>query len=475
MPVTPAGALLERGRPAVAHTQRYVSAAARLGYRHPDLTGHDRRLLDEYDREDGLDLAALDRDCALLWSAAAVADDAVATERRLAAELAGAWSGPAAQAVTDFLRRHREAAQQVAAAMRAAAAACAALRDGLGMAVAAKADTAAAIDDRVADRRPVWLAAADAVVRGPGDRRAEEVVAGEITGYLQAEIGTDWAAAMREARTAIADGYRGALDRIAATGAAGFALPGLAPAEPDPIAAVAASWPVADRPPAVAVEPAPFAGAPEPGPSPGTAPVGAGPDVPAVPADPVAAQAPGWADPAGGWTGDGASAGVAGPGILPMLGRLLGASLAALFGTTGAPGPDPDDPGADDDPGPDAEDPDPGADDPEAVRPDPGEDHRDAEPGHPGTVLDTDTDTDTAPATPADTEPGPPEPAGGPPVDPVPVAPPADGPPTPPETEPPSSTDSLSNRPAPAGPETAGTDLRTPCQTAADELPQAGA
>ena len=57
---------LAEGRPAVERTQTYVGACHALGYQHPDLTAHPAQIRDWYDSEEGLDLRALDRDCAEL-------------------------------------------------------------------------------------------------------------------------------------------------------------------------------------------------------------------------------------------------------------------------------------------------------------------------------------------------------------------------------------------------------------------------
>ncbi|MBZ4571421.1 hypothetical protein GBO17_23490, partial [Mycobacterium avium subsp. hominissuis] len=58
-----AGRLAE-GRAGVEHTQTYVQACHALGYQHPDLTAHPAQVREWYAGEDGLDLRALDRDCA---------------------------------------------------------------------------------------------------------------------------------------------------------------------------------------------------------------------------------------------------------------------------------------------------------------------------------------------------------------------------------------------------------------------------
>lgn len=89
-----AGRLAE-GRDAVAHTQAYVSAGSRLGYRHPDLTGYEGQLTDRYDSEAGLDLRLLDTDCAALAALAEAGEDALRRQRGQLVDLAAAWRGRA--------------------------------------------------------------------------------------------------------------------------------------------------------------------------------------------------------------------------------------------------------------------------------------------------------------------------------------------------------------------------------------------
>ena len=65
-----AGRLAE-GQPAVEHTQTYVRACQVLGYHDPELTSRPTQISDWYDSEEGLNLRALDGDCAQLRAAAA--------------------------------------------------------------------------------------------------------------------------------------------------------------------------------------------------------------------------------------------------------------------------------------------------------------------------------------------------------------------------------------------------------------------
>lgn len=72
---------LAEGRPAAEHTQSYVRACHLVGYQHPDLTAYPAQIHDWYGSEDGLDLHALDADCAQLRAAASVLMEALRMER----------------------------------------------------------------------------------------------------------------------------------------------------------------------------------------------------------------------------------------------------------------------------------------------------------------------------------------------------------------------------------------------------------
>ncbi len=143
-------ARLAEGRPAVEHTQTYVDACHQLGYQQPDLTAHTSQVLDWYDAEAGLDLRILDDDTGALRAAVNAIEEALWVQRTQVTELAAAWGGPGADSATRFLRRHSDAAAEVAAHVRVAAEDCAALRDDVWQAVDGKAATAVAIDERTA-------------------------------------------------------------------------------------------------------------------------------------------------------------------------------------------------------------------------------------------------------------------------------------------------------------------------------------
>lgn len=162
---------LAEGRIAVEHTQAYVRACQVLGYHHPDLTSRPSQVRDQFDSEDGLDLRALDRDCAQLRAAGEAITEGLRMQRAQAAELAVAWTGPAGEAAGRFLQRHCDAANMVATEVRAAAQRCESLRDNLWYLLDSKVASAIAIDDRSQAQRADWLTAAAVVTSGSGSVR----------------------------------------------------------------------------------------------------------------------------------------------------------------------------------------------------------------------------------------------------------------------------------------------------------------
>lgn len=422
---------LAEGRPAAAHTQSYVGAAHLMGYAHPDLTSHPGQVWDYYDDEDGLDLLVLDADCAGLWAAVTATEAALATQRAQAAELAAAWSGPGSEAAAGFLQRHCDAAAAVADAVRAAAEGCSALRDTLWQLVDTKVSAAVAIDDRRVTQRPVWLAAAQTLTTGAGDRTlAEQVVDQQVKPYVDNDIRTDWLTVMQTTRAAIAASYDTITDGLAAAPPARFEIPGdFGPRHqvlPDARTDLGGSCaPVAPAP-----APAPVTPAPAPAPAPAAVTPAALPDDAVIP--PPAAGSD-WGAPFGG----GVPAGTAGTAGFGGLGRLIGDTLGGLLAQPSAGLDDTAfDPVLDDDPD-------------EHLSDDPADDLADDPADDPADERDAGADED-------------------PPGDPVEEVGAVD--PAPPDASaPPPATDAAVVEPHPdaAAP-------RTPCETAADALPQAG-
>lgn len=325
---------LAEGREAVAHTQTYVSACHRLGYRNPDFTGYDGQLTEMYDGESGLDLQALDADCAALGALAAEADDALRLQRGQLTELAQAWRGPGAETAADFLRRHCDAGAELTARLRAAAAGCEVLRDELWRLVDTKVAAVQAVDDRA--QRPVWLAAAHAV--SSGDQHAVEVIEKQVIPYVDNDVRGQWLTAVRSARDGVAAAYAAAASAVDPGPGLVFAVPGdLGPAvqydEPAGVAAVAP----ADAPAMLAATPPDAPGVPAASRA-ALTPEAPLDDMPADLGVPPGLGLP--ADlglPSGGLPGGGLG-GL--PGGLGGLGGLI-PRLADAFGDTGGPFDDP--------------------------------------------------------------------------------------------------------------------------------------
>lgn len=221
-PFDVAGRLAD-GRPAVDDVEEYVAACRRLGYQHPDLTTHTAQVRDWYCGEDGLDVRALDSDHGALAAAASAAEDAARMQADLMADLDAAWSGRGATAAHEFLWRSCQSATSVSVSVRAAADAVAALRDALWQAVDGKVLATEAV---VSEHRADWLAAATTVRTGVGDvAAASELIGLEVTPFVDLEVGAEWVAAMREAASAVDAAYDAALGRIAAPVAV-FGVPG---------------------------------------------------------------------------------------------------------------------------------------------------------------------------------------------------------------------------------------------------------
>ncbi|OBJ31240.1 hypothetical protein [Mycolicibacter heraklionensis] len=255
---------LAEGREAVMHTQTYVSACYRRGYRHPELTGYDGQLAGRYDSEAGLDLQSLDSDCAALNALADTADDALRIQRQQLVELANAWRGPGADVAAEFLRQHCDAAAQLTTRLRAAAAGCGVLRDELWRLVDAKVAAMVAVDERVGAHRHSWLAAAHAVSSGAGEEGAAEVVDKQVIPYVDNDVRGEWVTAIRTAQDGIAAAYGAAIAAAEPGAGVVFAIPGdlgpvhrpevAAPAVPVPIAPIAGPL---DVPPAQTAQVAP--------------------------------------------------------------------------------------------------------------------------------------------------------------------------------------------------------------------------
>jgi hypothetical protein len=469
---------LAEGRLAVEHTQTYVRACQTLGYEQSDMTSHPSQIRDWYGSEDGLDLHALDRDCAQLRAAGAAVMEGLRIQRAQVAELTAAWTGLGGEAAVAFLQRHCDEASVLATEVRAAAQRCESLRDNLWFLLDSNVATAIAIDDRTQPQRPAWLAAAAAVTTGAGDRpTAEEVVQQQMKPYVDNDIRNDWLTAMRSSQAGVATSYDMVIDRMAAVPPAHFDIPadlvpGRAPFQPAPPSAPAETGaitpaaavpptvaPAAAMPPAIApaaaippVDPAPAPSSTPPAPASSTTPAPA-PDLGTAFGD-ASTMPAGAGDLGGGLSGLGGLGGLASR-IVDAMGGLLGSAAdqftnpSALDDALG--GKDPFDK--------DAVDEDP-------FHPDDENDDADDKPDTEAEESDEPEETEKADGDrPVD---GPPAVEAASPVG----APPSAETPPPADTPPPVDAPPPAVAPAPAaGPATGGS---TPCEIAADQLPQAG-
>ena len=409
---------LTEGQPAVEHTQSYVQACHALGYQHPDLTSHPSQIRDWYESETGLDLRALDRDCAELRAAGAAVMEALRMQCDQVAELAAAWTGPGGDSAVRALQRHCDAGNTAATELRAAAQRCESLRDNLWYLVDSKVATAIAIDDRTQAQRQAWLAAAAAITTGTGDRpSAEEAVRHQVMPYVDNDIRNDWLTAMRSTSDGVATSYDMVIDRMAAAPPACFEFPGdlgpgYGPSQPTPPRApIPAAVVPAAATPGLPVDPAPDFG---------TA-LGEASGMPA-------------GDPRGGLSG---LVGLASR-IVNAMGDLVG-SAADQLGTA-----DPLD-----------------------------EDPFDEDPFHPDDENDVDDDKPDEPEETQGAE-GTEEAKSGQEVQPVDTPTPADGAPPPAYEPAPVATPAPADAPPTGEPVPSSGEGSTPCEIAADQVPQAG-
>jgi hypothetical protein len=334
------------------------------------------------------------------------------------------------------MQRHCDAAGMVATEVRAAAQRCEALRDNLWHLVDLKAATAIGIDERTLTQQPAWLAAVDAVTTGVGDHQtAAEVVEQQIKPYVDNDIRDEWLAAMRSTQAGVTASYDMVADRFAAAPIASFEIPGGL----GPDRQILPSGPSArpSAPAAAAVAPVtPFLSLP--------------PD-PVPQATPLPDMGTSWGDASAMTPAAGSAAGLGGSSGLEGLGGLANRIVEAVGGLLGS--------GTEQLP-----DEDPFGEDPfdEGTTDNEDEENDEDEGSAPGERVDGIADGEEART---------PSPEGAPPAD-----QPAVGPPpaatVPPATVPPATVPPATG-PAPVkgAPPSGGS---TPCEIAADEVPQAG-
>lgn len=440
--------MLEAGAPAVEVMTEYVRACRLLGHSAPEPAG----LRAAYTAEDGLDLQALDDDQRTLSAAVAAAEEALLLQEQARRALAAAWRGAGAEAAADHLVRHAEAATTAVEGLRGTAATLTDLRNRLRQLIDAKVGTAQDIEAR--GMRAEWLSASRIVTTGTGDRAgASEMVDMQVAPFVANDIALDWVCAMRDTESAVRQAYRDAVAGIAAQASVVFERPGLS--APEPFVAEPVSGPPAPAPVASAgyvAGPVPAGADPTPIPAvPPAAPM-APPVPPPAALDPMAAAGPAAPMPAAAASPLGSDmsgmSGLSGFGqsFADLLGGLLGSGGSGFGESLGAS--DDLDTLTDDV----AEDTEPdGLDEIKDEDDVDGEDPEDEEPLEDETPL-------AEPEEPAEEE-APAEPV-------VPVAVPPEAPPPTPVAEPPAEpvvTEPVEPMPA-----------DTPCEIAADELPQAG-
>ncbi|MFI5509376.1 hypothetical protein ACIA48_18060 [Mycobacterium sp. NPDC051804] len=446
-----AASRLAEGRPAVDAIQDYVWACHLLGYEDPDLTLNASQVRDWYGSEDGIDLQALDADCEALRAAASAAEGALARQDAQLASMAVAWGGQGAQASSDFLRRHAEASAGVVAAVRTAAESLSSLRDRLWHSVDGKVAATMAVEGR--GTNPEWRAAAQTVSTGAGDRAsASELVDQEVKPFVENDIRSEWLTAMRSAMAAVTEAYDATAAELASEVHVVFDVPGelgpsWSPSPGEDIATVpAGTGSVAAAPVGAAVPAgapvawsAPPSSAP-PAPIPAAIPPSAEALAPAAPPVNPAAMAPPSMGSMGGGGMPDIGSGLSGFGgqLGDLLGGLMGTSQDALSDL-----PEPDEVEPDELEEPDDED---------TADEDDEEDQEEieAEDAELDEADEATTATDSAE-----------EPVEEPPAEPL----AAEATPVPPPTPAPPRIEPLA-APAP--------EAGTPCEIAADELPQVG-
>ncbi|MBO0678843.1 hypothetical protein JRC04_15365 [Mycolicibacterium sp. S2-37] len=430
---------LAQGEQAVGHLASYSAACAALGSTDPGLAG---RLHEAYAREAGLDLGALDADHAALAAAVETAQEALTVQDGQLLALREAWDGAAADATLEILHRHSDASAQAIAALGAAAESMARLRETLWGIVDAKVDATQSLDARTDGVRGDWLSAAQALTTGTGDRSAaSELVDQHVTPFVARDVAADLVAALEDASDAIRRSFDCAIATVHDEPVGTFPSGGGAwsPGAGGPGVGGAAPWTAAGASPAPPVAPPPAPPAPS---GALTDPAAATAAMP-PPATPMSMPgSSGLPDIGSGMSGL--------SGLGQQFGELLGGLLPAGEGLD-------EDPELED---PDLENPLPDIEE--------AEEDEDAEEDADKEEEDKDEDTeDEEEAGQADPAQQPDAASGEPPAEPLPAeaaAPPADGPaPTPAPSAP--VADVVPPAPAPPA---------TPCEIAADELPQAG-
>lgn len=212
---------LGAGEAAVADFDTFVAACVALGHPYP---GPQLRQL--YDAEYGLDLRALNLDCRALTAAADAADEVLAMQHNASQSMAVAWSGAGGAAAGEFLRRYDGSAQTVVTGMRQAAAGLSRLCDELSRAVEAKVAAVQDASDRTSGHREVWLSAAHVVLGGGGGQDvASEIVDQQVKPFVDQVLRGQLMPALQRCSDTVAVAYDSALGALEGPPAA-FDVPG---------------------------------------------------------------------------------------------------------------------------------------------------------------------------------------------------------------------------------------------------------
>lgn len=178
-----------------------------------------------YHAESGLELAALSADVRSLDAAVVTAQDALRLQGNGYRELTAQWSGTGGDAAGGFLRSLTVAAEDVVGHLQRSAQALATLRDELWRAVDAKVDAVLRADAQAAGQRDQWSAAARAVLAGAGDlAAASEVVDQQVKPFVVRVVSGDLLAALQDASDAVAAAYDSAIAAVTPAPVS-FALP----------------------------------------------------------------------------------------------------------------------------------------------------------------------------------------------------------------------------------------------------------
>jgi hypothetical protein len=213
-----AGRLAEGDR-ALMVLAEYVAACQVLGL--PSAAS----LTELYRAESGLDLAALSADARSLDTAVLAAQDALRLQGNGYRDLTSQWSGTGGAAAAGFLRTLTVAAEDVVAHLQRSAQALTTLRDELWRAVDAKVDAVLRADAQAAAHRDQWSAAARAVLGGAGDvAAASEIVDQQVNPFVLRVVSGDMVPALQEASDVVAAAYDSAIAAVTPAGVS-FAVP----------------------------------------------------------------------------------------------------------------------------------------------------------------------------------------------------------------------------------------------------------